>query len=441
MKITVFGLGYVGCVTGACLARAGHHVTGVDINPAKVDLINRGECPIVEPGLPELIAEVSREGNATGGLFRATNDAAAALRGAEVSMVCVGTPSGASGAVDLQAVGETVRAISGMLASAAEYHVVIMRSTVPPGTTAGLIERYAEIAAAVEARRLGLAMNPEFLREGCSIEDFVNPSVTVIGELDKRAGAVAAAVYHFVDAPTVHMSLPAAEMIKYANNAFHALKVSFANEIGAISKALDIDSHDVMRVLCLDDKLNISKKYLTPGFAFGGSCLPKDLRALNHISRHRDIDLPLLGSMLPSNQLLIDRTAQRIRGLGKRRIGMLGLSFKKDTDDLRESPFVTLAEQLIGTGFDLRVYDKNVSLARLIGTNKAYIREHMPHIDGVFTDSAVTVTEHAEVLVVCNYEPDYAALLRALRDDVMVFDLARIPDGIVALERYEGLAW
>ncbi|MGE0486809.1 MAG: UDP-glucose/GDP-mannose dehydrogenase family protein [Gammaproteobacteria bacterium] len=441
MRIAVFGLGYVGCVTGACFARAGHEVIGVDVNPVKVDLINRGECPIVEPGLPELVAEVTRAGNATGGLFRATTDAAAALAASEVSMVCVGTPSGESGAVNLDAVGETVKAIAAMLAEGSDYHVVVMRSTVPPGTTDGLIERHPEIAAAVRGGRLGLVMNPEFLREGCSIDDFVNPTVTVLGQYDERSGDTVAAVYAFVDAPVVRMSLRSAEMIKYANNAFHALKVTFANEIGSISKALGIDSHDVMRVVCMDDKLNISKKYLTPGFAFGGSCLPKDLRALNYISRHGDIDLPLLDSMLPSNRKLIERTVQRIRALGQRRIGMLGLSFKKDTDDLRESPFVTLAEALIGTGYDLKVFDKNVSLARLIGSNAAYIREHMPHIDAVFADRLEDVVAHAEVLVVCNYEDIYAAHLGALPAGVPVFDLARIPEEFASREGYHGLAW
>ena len=441
MKIAVFGLGYVGCVSGACLAQAGHEVVGVDINPSKVDIINNGECPIVEPGLPELMREITRPGNVHGGLFQATTDAGQALADAEVSMVCVGTPSGESGAVNLEAVGETISAIAATLTDSERYHVVVMRSTVPPGTTASLLANYPDIAAAVDGGRLGLVMNPEFLREGSSIEDFINPSVTVIGEYDQRSGDTVARVYAFVDAPLVRIGLQAAEMIKYANNAFHALKVTFANEIGALSKMLDIDSHDVMRVLCMDDKLNISKKYLTPGFAFGGSCLPKDLRALTYMARHEDIEVPLLGSMLPSNRLLVERTAQSVRSLGKRRVGMLGLSFKKDTDDLRESPFVTLAEALIGTGFDLRVFDKNVSLARLIGANAAYIREHMPHIDGVFTDDLDAVFEHAEVLVVCNFEPEYESRLRALPSTIPVFDLARVPGEFANRDNYHGLAW
>jgi len=440
MKVSVFGLGYVGCVTGACLAQAGHEVIGVDVNPDKVDLINRGETPIVEPGLPELLAAVAR-GRGGAGSFRATGDAGEAIAGSEATMVCVGTPSGETGAVDLAAVEATILEIGALVADSGEYHVVIMRSTVPPGTTRSLLGAHPQLSRAVEQSRLGLVMNPEFLREGSSIEDFLNPAVTVIGQSDERAGDVVEALYGFVDAPVVRIGLNAAEMIKYANNAFHALKVTFANEIGSLCKTLDIDSHDVMKVLCMDGKLNISPKYLLPGFAFGGSCLPKDLRALNYIARHKDMELPLLASMLPSNQQLIERTADRLRATGKRRIGLLGLSFKKDTDDLRESPFVKLAESLIGTGFDLKVFDRNVSLSRLIGANAAYIKAHMPHIDRVFEDDLAAVVEHAEVLVVCNYEAIYEEQLQRLDGEVLVFDLTRLPAGAVPAAAYEGLAW
>lgn len=436
MKISVFGLGYVGCVTGACLAKAGHEVVGVDTNPDKVGLINRGECPIVEPGLPELIAEVTAAGR-----FSATLDAAAAIAGTEVTMICVGTPSGASGAVSLAAVQASLQSIAALLLEQGKYHVVVMRSTVPPGTTASLLRDYPQIAQAVAAERLGLVMNPEFLREGSSIDDFLSPPVTVIGQYDDRAGDVVAELYGFVAAPVVRLSLDDAEMIKYANNAFHALKVTFANEIGAICKRLGIDSHEVMKVVCMDDKLNISKKYLTPGFAFGGSCLPKDLRALTYVARHRDLALPLLESMLPSNQLLIERTAQRVRQSGKRSVGMLGLSFKRDTDDLRESPFVTLAEQLIGTGFDLKVFDKNVSLSRLIGANALYLQQHLPHIDRVFEGELATVFAHAEVLVICNYEPMYDEHLAVLPATTLVIDLARIPARLGEGLNYDGLSW
>jgi len=441
MKIAVFGLGYVGCVTGACFAKAGHEVVGVDVNEAKVDLLNRGECPIVEPGLPELMADVTRSGRGKAGSLRATTDAALALKSADASLICVGTPSSDTGAVDLVAVGETVNTIAGHVSQLDGYHVVVMRSTVPPGTTDALMSDYPQIAAAVHQGQLGLVMNPEFLREGSSIDDFNNPAVTVIGELDERAGDVASEIYAFIKAPLVRMSLRAAEMIKYTNNAFHALKVTFANEVGALCSSLGIDSHDVMRVVCMDDKLNISKKYMTPGFAFGGSCLPKDLRALNYMARHGDIELPLLGSMLPSNKELIERTVRQIRALGKRRIGLLGLSFKKDTDDLRESPYVTLAEALLGSGFDLRVFDQNVSLARLIGSNAAYIRAHMPHIDRIFQDSLDGVIAHGEVIVVCNYEPAYAESLHALTEETVVFDLARIPPEAMPSGPYFGLAW
>ena len=442
MKISVFGLGYVGCVTGACLAKAGHTVIGVDTNPEKVALINRGECPIVEPGLAELVTEVTAAGrDPTLGVLSATADAEAAVAATEVTMICVGTPSDASGAVSLDAVRASLARIAALLLRSQRYHVVVMRSTVPPGTTASLLRDFPEIAQAVEQGRLGLTMNPEFLREGCSIEDFLAPPVTVIGQYDDRAGDVVAALYGFVNAPVVRLQLDAAEMIKYANNAFHALKVTFANEIGSICKRVGIDSHEVMKVVCMDDKLNISKKYLIPGFAFGGSCLPKDLRALTHIARHADLALPLMESMLPSNQLLVDRTTQRIRQTGKRKIGMLGLSFKRDTDDLRESPFVTLAEQLIGTGFDLKVFDKNVSLSRLIGANALYLKQHLPHIDRVFESELASVLAHAEVLVICNYETMYEQSLRELPASTLVVDLARIPATLAGCLNYDGLSW
>jgi GDP-mannose 6-dehydrogenase len=441
MKVSVFGLGYVGCVTGACLAKHGHDVIGVDVNPVKVKLINDGDCPIVEPGLAELIADVTNPQRSEAGGFRATDDGAQAIANSDVTMICVGTPSDQSGNVNLDGVGRCVASIADSLAAKDAYHVVVVRSTVPPGTTAGLIASQAVISQAVAAGRLGFSMNPEFLREGSSIEDFENPPVTIIGESDPRAGEVVESLYGFIDAAVVHLDLRAAEMIKYVNNAFHALKVTFANEIGSLCKSLAIDSHDVMNVVCMDDKLNISRKYLTPGFAFGGSCLPKDLRALNYIARHEDIQLPLLDSMLPSNRLLVERTAQRVRDLGKRRVSMLGLSFKKDTDDLRESPFVTLAEELIGKGFELKVFDTNVSVSRLIGANAAYIKEHLPHIDNVISDDLEAVMAFGDVIVVCNYEDAYGPHFSKLGSNKTVVDLARIADDLRGSYAYEGLAW
>lgn len=436
MRISVFGLGYVGAVSGACLAKSGHQVIGVDVSQTKVDIINNGECPIVEPGLPELIQEVT--GN---GMLSATTDAAHAIKNSDITMIAVGTPSDDSGNVNLGAVKSCLADLSELLASKDDYHVVVVRSTVPPGTTDSLINVTPEIANAVAEDKIGFVMNPEFLREGSSIDDFLYPSVTIIGENTPKAGKVIEELYSFIDAPVMHLDLPAAEMIKYVNNCFHALKVTFANEIGAVCKQLDIDSHAVMDVVCMDNKLNISKKYLMPGFAFGGSCLPKDLRALNHIARHRDLELPLLDSMLPSNQNLIDRTAQRIQKYGKRKVGFLGLSFKRNTDDLRESPFVTLAEQLIGKGFDLRAFDKNVSVSKLIGSNQAYVEEHLPHIDSVLSDSVEDVVEHAEIIVVCNFEEEYDAALAARDQGKVLIDLARLPDALRTGDSYDGLAW
>ena len=441
MRISVFGLGYVGCVTGACLAKHGHDVIGVDVNPDKVRLINEGQCPIVEPGLGDLIANVTAERRAADGGFRATADSDLAIANSDVTMIAVGTPSDHSGNVDLDGIRRCVASIAGSLTTKNGYHVVVIRSTVPPGTTDSLINSTPEIASAVAQGRLGFSMNPEFLREGAAIEDFMHPPVTVIGESDAQAGAVVEQLYGFIDAPVMHLGLRAAEMIKYVNNAFHALKVTFANEVGALCKSLEIDSHEVMNVVCMDDKLNISRKYLTPGFAFGGSCLPKDVRALNYMARHENIQLPLLDSMLPSNRLLVDRTAQRVRDLGKRQVSLLGLSFKKDTDDLRESPFVTLAEELIGKGFDLQIYDTNVLISKLIGANAAYIKAHLPHIDSVLNDDIESVVGFGEVVVVCNYEPQYAEHLAALGAGTTVIDLARIPAEARGASSYVGLAW
>lgn len=436
MKISVFGLGYVGAVSGACLAKSGHQVIGVDVSQAKVDIINNGECPIVEPGLPELITEVTGSG-----ALSATTNAADAINQCDITMIAVGTPSDDTGNVNLDAVKGCLADLSELLANKTDYHVVVIRSTVPPGTTDSLINVTPEIRKAVDEGRIGFVMNPEFLREGSSIDDFLYPEVTIIGESSEKAGEFVESLYSFIDAPVVHLSLPAAEMIKYVNNCFHALKVTFANEVGAVCKELDIDSHAVMDVVCMDTKLNISRKYLMPGFAFGGSCLPKDLRALNHIARHRDLELPLLDSMLPSNQNLIERTAQRVQKYGARKVGMLGLSFKRNTDDLRESPFVTLAEQLIGKGYDLKAFDKNVSVSKLIGSNQAYVEQHLPHIDSVLSESVEDVAAHAEVLIVCNYEPEYQTCLAAYKDDKVIIDLARLPDDLRNGEKYDGLAW
>lgn len=436
MKISVFGLGYVGAVSGACLANSGHQVIGVDVSQDKVDIINSGQCPIVEPGLPGLIKKVTQDGQ-----FSATTNAAEAIAKTDITMIAVGTPSDDTGNVNLDAVQQCVGDISRYLVNKDGYHVIVIRSTVPPGTTDLLMSVNAELTEAVDNERIGFVMNPEFLREGSSIEDFIDPSVTIIGENSKKAGDVIEGLYSFIDSPVVRLSLPEAEMIKYVNNAFHALKVTFANEIGAVAKSLSIDSHAVMDVVCRDDKLNISKKYLMPGFAFGGSCLPKDLRALNHIAKHRDLELPLLDSMLPSNQTLIDRTVSRIQKYGKRKVGFLGLSFKRNTDDLRESPYVTLAERLIGKGFELKAFDKNVSVSKLIGSNQAYVEQHLPHIDSVLSDSLDEVFSHAEILVVCNYETIYEDILAAQRDEKIIVDLARLPDALRGGTSYDGLAW
>ncbi|HEX9925077.1 MAG TPA: UDP-glucose/GDP-mannose dehydrogenase family protein, partial [Anaerolineae bacterium] len=376
MRIAIFGLGYVGTVSAACLAHTGHHVVGVDINPTKVKLINEGRSPIVESGLADLISSTISSGH-----LRATTNPAEALQDTQLSLICVGTPDKGNGSPLLQAVSQTCRDIGQHLPKNDAYHVVVMRSTVLPGTTEKLVVPTLEEASGLKVGQdLGVCFNPEFLREGSSIADFHTPPYTIIGSYDDRSADIAAELYNQVDAPLIKTTVKTAEMVKFVSNAFHALKVTFANEIGNICKQHEIDSHEVMDIFCRDDKLNISTAYLKPGFAFGGSCLPKDLKALLYLGRHLDMRLPVLEAILPSNETQVRIGLDMIAKTGKKKIGVLGFSFKAGTDDLRYSPQVELIERLIGKGYQVKLYDRNVSLARLYGANKAYIESEIPHI-------------------------------------------------------------
>ena len=442
MKIAVFGLGYVGVVSAACLVRDGHEVLGVDPNAVKVSFLRQGKSPIVEPGLDELIAAAT-----AGGQLAAGSDPAAAVARCDVLMVCVGTPGQPNGSLDLSYVRRVVQQIGEQLAGAAAYKVVVIRSTLLPGSMQSVVIPALEESARRKAGQdFGVCINPEFLREGSAIYDYDHPPKTVIGASDERAAAIVRELYSTLNAPLLHTDLRTAEMIKYIDNSWHALKVTFANEVGRLCKAMGIDGRLAMRMFCQDTKLNISTTYLRPGFAFGGSCLPKDVRALTYQGRLLDVDTPVLSSILASNQLHIAHALGMIRATGRRRVGLLGLSFKEGTDDLRESPIVTLAELLIGKGYELLVYDRNVRLASLVGANRDYILNHIPHIGRLMMDRPEQLIEASEVLVVASADREFASLLEKLPLGKSVIDLVGAwstdPSARSAhLGAYEGIAW
>ena len=366
MKVSVIGLGYVGCVSAACLAEAGHEVVGVDVSQLKVDMINEGHSPIIEPGISELLAKGKDSKR-----LSATTDTAAAVTATDLSLVCVGTPSQPNGSLDLTYIRRSCQQIGEALAKLDRYHVVVIRSTMLPGSIEGVVIPTLESASGKRAGQdFGVSINPEFLREGSSIYDFNHPPFTLIGADDERAAKQVSQLYTQLDAAVITVGIKEAEMVKYTSNCFHALKVAFANEIGNLCKKLGADSHKVMDVFCQDTKLNISSAYFKPGFAFGGSCLPKDLRAINYKAKELDVEVPVLSSILPSNRQQVERTVDMVLGTGRKSVGILGLSFKSGTDDLRESPMVTLVETLLGKGLKLTIYDRDVQMARLVGANK-----------------------------------------------------------------------
>lgn len=440
MNIAVFGLGYVGCVSVACFARNGHYVVGVDVNPDKISSIRAGRSPVIEPGLDGLIQQ-----GITAGRIEATDDVAYAVHHAEVILICVGTPSRSNGSLDLTYVERVCRDIGQALAGKSAYTVIVVRSTILPGIAQ---ERLIPTLESASGKRVGedfgFCVNPEFLREGRAIKDFDNPSYTVIGQIDDRSGEQVARLYNYIDAPLYRVPLGVAEMVKYASNVFHALKVVFANEIGNICKSYGIDSHQVMDIFVQDTRLNLSPYYLKPGFAFGGSCLGKDLRALLYAARQRDVRLPVLKSVLPSNQLQVQKAIDLLICLGNRRVGLVGLSFKSNTDDLRESPAVELAERLIGKGFSLSIYDPYVFLSRLHGSNRDYIEQVIPHISSLLC-SLEEMIGKAEVIVVARYlsRSEQARLFELLTPDHTLVDLVRLDSrGLQSLKgNYYGIAW
>lgn len=442
MNVTVFGLGYVGSVTATCLAARGHRVVGVDTDPAKVATIAAGTSPVVEPGLDALVTEVVGSG-----ALRATTSARDALAEADLSLVCVGTPSAANGGTDLAHVSRVVAEIGAQLAGSTRPHTVVIRSTVPPGTVDEVVVAVLEGASGrTVGADLHVAMCPEFLREGSSVEDFYNPPFLVVGA-EPAAAAAVRELFGFLDCPVHVVATRSAESIKYACNAFHALKVSFTNELARLYRLLEVDSREVMDVFVRDEQLNISPAYLRPGFAFGGSCLPKDIRSLLHLARMNSVDLPVLQGALASNDLLVREVADRVlhavdaAGVRDRRVALLGLSFKNNTDDLRESPNVALAEILIGKGLDVRVHDPVVNTAKLSGTNLRHVQERLPHLGRVLHDEAAEVLRGAHVAVVASANPEVVDAVVAA-DPPLVLDLdGRLGARVEALAGYEGVGW
>jgi GDP-mannose 6-dehydrogenase len=437
MIVSIFGLGYVGLVSAVCLARRGHHVIGIDVNPDKLQSIRMGISPIVEPGVDELL----RQG-LDRGLLTVTSDVKAAVCASDVSLVCVGTPSNANGSLCIDQVMRVAEEIGFALRSKPTYHSVAVRSTVLPGTVDRLATMMEHASGKTSVRDFGVASNPEFLREGTSIADFDDPPFTVVGAHDERLVAKLRRLYSDTTAPFYALRIKEAELLKYACNAFHATKVTFANEIGAISKQLGIDSHDVMAIFAQDTKLNISPRYLRPGFAFGGSCLPKDLRAITYESRALDVSTPLLDSLEASNQIQIRRVIDWVISRRKRRVGVLGLSFKSNTDDLRESPMVAVVETLLGKGFEVSIFDANVNVSRLLGANRSYIEQEIPHLSRLMREDPKQVLEEAEVILVGNEDPRFAGLLEHLKPEQSVLDLVRVSKvSTQSGAAYEGIGW
>jgi GDP-mannose 6-dehydrogenase len=437
VNISIFGLGYVGAVSAVCLAKLGHRIIGVDTNPLKTELINKGIAPIVEPGVDVLLQQAVKEGK-----LSATTNLTDAVQHTDLSLVCVGTPSSPNGSLNLDQVLRVAEQVGQALRLKNSYHGLVIRSTVLPGT----VDKAATIIARESGKQLGrdfgVADNPEFLREGTSVFDFENPPYTVVGGSDETIVTLLRQMYSGITAPFYAVKVREAEILKYACNSFHAVKVTFANEIGAICKKLDIDSHVVMKIFTEDTKLNISPYYLKPGFAFGGSCLPKDVRAISYESRRLDIAAPLLQSLIASNEAQIQRVVDWVIQTKRKKVGILGLSFKKDTDDLRESPIVTVVEALIGKGFDLAIYDANVNIARLMGANKSYIEQEIPHISSLMKGSLEEVLTHAEVILIANKGEGFRAVLDKVKPGQLVYDLVRISeDRTTGNGHYEGICW
>ncbi|MGB0909720.1 MAG: nucleotide sugar dehydrogenase [Nitrospirales bacterium] len=438
MNISIFGLGYVGAVSLGCLARDGHHVVGVDLDQTKLDLIRQGATPIIEEGMEALMSNAK-----TCGLVTVTDNALDGVHQSDVSFVCVGTPARSNGSQDLSAIKRLSEQVGSAIKSKTGYHVLVIRSTVFPGTVEDII---IPIIERHSSKRKGedfdVCFQPEFLREGTSIKDYDNPPFTVVGTDSERAEKVLRDLFGHLPCEFVVTTIRTAEMLKYACNIFHALKATFANEVGRLAQSMDVDSHSVMNLVCRDTRLNISPAYLRPGFAFGGSCLPKDLKAMLYVAKSQDVSVPMLSNVLTSNAVHIDHAIDTVLESGKKSVGLIGLSFKSGTDDLRESPLVVMAERFIGKGLDLHIYDPEVNVARLMGANRRFIEETIPHIASLMTKSCENLVDQAEVLIVgLNDKAIMEVLYDKTREDQMILDLVNIPSKDRIRGNYRGVCW
>jgi len=438
MKVCVIGLGYVGAVTAACLAHDGHEVLGVDLDPTKLKLLKEGKAPIIEEGIEDVTREAAESGR-----LRVADRLDERMASCDLIFVCVGTPSAANGSQDLTAVRRVAEEIGAALKSCDSFPVVVLRSTVYPGSTEAIVKPILETHAhGAVGSKFGLCFQPEFLREGTSVKDFYNPPFTVIGTECKKSEEKLRQLFGAFPGEFVVTSYQAAEMLKLTCNVFHALKISFANEVGRLSKSLGVDSREVMDLVCKDKSLNISSAYMRPGFAYGGSCLPKDLRAMLYLAKSNDLELPVLQGVEDTNVLHIRHAADMVMSSGSREVGMVGLSFKPGTDDLRESPLVALAETLLGKGYNLRIYDPAVNLARLIGSNKRFIEETIPHLESLLMENLAAVVNHADVLIVGQKQDSLMSLYTERGDDrPVLIDLVSLNEGGLAGGDYRGICW
>ncbi len=437
MRISVFGMGYVGTVTAACLADQRHEVIGVDVNEHKVGLINAGQTPVIEPTIGDLIREAVRDGR-----LRATTQASEAVAATELSLVCVGTPSMRSGQLDLSGVEKASQEMGEALAKKSGFHTVAIRSTILPGTVDALVIPNIEAKSGKKAGKdFAVCYNPEFMREGTAVADFYAPPFTIIGAHDAAQAQPISSLYSFIDRPLIHTEVRVAEMLKYICNCYHALKIAFANEVGTLARAVGVDSHALMQIFCMDEKLNISRAYLEPGFAFGGSCLPKDLRAITHKAKELDLKLPVFEAVLPSNELHVQRGLELILSAGKKKVGVLGLSFKSDTDDLRESPMIELVKALLGEGCDVKIYDAKVELSHIVGANRQFVEQTIPHIGKLLRSSLEAVVAESEVIVVSRDAREFRELRDLLRADHIVVQLGRSRSLDGSSAKQIGICW
>ena len=433
MNISIFGLGYVGCVGIGCLSSQGHKMVGVDVSELKVNLINEGKPTIVEKDIDELIAQGHENC-----LIRATHDYVDAVANTEISFICVGTPSAENGHLNLSYIYQTAKEIGEGIKNKNDFHIVVIRSTVFPGTNAKISEIIENESGKKRNIDFAVVSNPEFLREGTAVADYQNPPLTVLGSSCPAAIEKMKALYAVTGTPIEVVDIEVAEMIKYVNNSYHALKVVFANEVGNICKKLGVDSHEVMRIFCMDKQLNISPYYFKPGFAYGGSCLPKDLRGLKTLAHDLYLETPVLNAIEPSNNLHIQQVINYLNKVGKRKIGVLGLSFKAGTDDMRNSPIVNVIESMSGSGYEVKIYDKNVSISRLVGKNKSVIAEKLPHLDSMLRDRLSDVLDWAEVIVIANKDENFKDI--RIKDNQLLVDLVRIKE-LEGQNNYNGLCW